>query len=136
MLQQICHKTASWEHMELNTHTIARARLQARLLTDTMTLQAHRARFYGKKATCRLYLLEDENVAHALMRCPARAQTHITLLQPMLQRMQDISDSPPEDDEDIIQVLLSYTSIQLLYNLGSNACYTIIHQCQALYPHC
>ena len=122
--------------MELNTHAIARARLQARLLTNTLTLQAHRAKFYGEEATCRLCLLEDENIAHVLMRCPALVQTRVTLLQSMLQRMQDIGDSPPEDDEDVIQVLLGYTSDRLLYNLGSNACYAVIHQCQALYPHC
>ena len=40
ILQRICHETPSWEHMELNTHTVARARLQTRLLTDILTLQA------------------------------------------------------------------------------------------------
>ena len=96
--------------MELNTHAVSRARLQARLLTNTLTPQAHRAKFYGEETTCRLCLLDNENVAHAVMKCPALVQTHVTLLQPMT----------PEDDEDIMEVLLSYTSDQLLYNLGSN----------------
>ena len=72
------------------------------------------------------------------MRCPALVQSHVTLQQSMLQKMQDIVDSPPEDNEDIIQVLLGYNSEYLLYNLGTNAwyMYAIIHQCHAIYPYC
>ena len=124
----------TWNKAEMNPHAVAWMRLQARLITDMLTLQSHRAKFYGESPTCQLCFMEDETVTHVLARCPALSHNRFTLLQPILHRIQIIGDTPPTTDEDIIQVLLGYSSDPQLYNLGSNACYAILCQRQSLYP--
>ena len=121
MLQRICHETPSWKYMESNTYTIARASLQVRFLTNTWHYSHTKPTSMAKRQPAD-YDSWRMRMLH-MMRCPALAQTCVILLQPVLQRMQDISDSPPDDDKDILQVLLSYTSDRLIYNLGSKVCY-------------
>ena len=134
-LQRMSKERPTWTYVPLNTHAVARARIQTRLLTDTLTLQKHRSRFYKEDPTCRLCYRETEDVAHVLMRCPALAASRADKIQPILQRMQLIGDSPPRNDEELIQILLGFTSDEQLYNLGSIACHSLIHQRHALYPN-
>ena len=105
------HKeTPSWVYVPLNVHAVGRARLQSRLLTDTLTLQEHRSRFYREDPTCLLCYRETEDVAHVLMRCPILAASRVARIEPILYRVELIGNPPPRDDEELIQILLGFTS--------------------------
>ena len=136
-LLRISQERPTWQHVELNHQAVARGRLQARLLTDTITLQKHRAKFYSEDPSCKLCHQEEEDVAHVLARCPALNHTRHTLLQPIFRRMIEIGDPPPRSEEEIIQILLGFSSDPAIYNLGSTACFAIIHLRHSLYlyPH-
>ena len=132
-LRRITKERPTWQHVGLNPFQVDRARLQARLLTDTLTLQVHRAKFYKEDPTCRLCHIEPEDISHTLMRCPALTPTRQKMLTPLLQRMEMIGDKPPKDDEDLINVLLGFTSDRILYKLGSNGCYVITHKRNSMF---
>ena len=132
-LKRIWLEQPTWEHVDLNPFAVDRARLQARLLTDTLTLQYHRAKFYGESPTCKLCNMEDETVDHMLARCPALSQTRSSQLQPIFGRMQSIGEGPPRCEEETIQLLLGFTSDPVIYKLGSNACFAILHLRHILY---
>ena len=70
-LKRMVFERPTWDHVAMNTIAVNRARLQARLLTDTITLQCHRAKFYKEEPTCNLCGLEEEDVRHMLLRCPS-----------------------------------------------------------------
>ncbi len=126
-LQRIAQERPTWEHVEMNPISVDRARLQSRFLTDTITLQYHRSKFYKEDPTCRLCGLEDEDVKHMLMRCPSLSFTRQKSLKPVYKRILELGDKFPDDDEEMIQVLLGFTSDRRLYRCGANACYAITH---------
>lgn len=134
-LQLIHQEIPSWEHVEMNPYAVDRARLQARILTETFTLQKHRAKFYKESPNCRLCLLEPEDSAHMLLRCPALQLTRCSALLPVYQRIQDIGNQPPRSENELLEILLGFSRDAGIYKLASNACYAITHLRQSLYSN-
>ena len=122
----------SWKHVDNNTHAVSKMRLQTRLLTNTYTLQTHRAKFYKEDPTCRLCGLEEETVIHMLTSCPSLSYTRNILLHPIMNNIRNciIASTP----EEIAKVLLGvYKTDEKTSRMISTACYKLVHLRQLEY---
>jgi hypothetical protein len=72
---------AIWHYINPNPQRVARVKLQTRLLSGTLTLQAHRSTFY------KLCGLSPETEVHFLASCSMLEQCRTTLLRPLLDRL-------------------------------------------------
>ena len=128
-LQLLIQKQPTWKHVEMNAVAINRSRLQARLLTDTFTLQKHRHKFYKEDPTCKLCNEEVEDATHLLLRCSRTEECRKKVLRPILTRMERMEMTIEEEERDkvITEILLGLTDDETLYKLGANACYVITH---------
>ena len=131
-LRLICNSyDPAWKNVDLNTHAVARARLQARLLTDTLTLQYHNGKFYNENPLCKLCHTEEETRLHMLVRCRTLSETRLKMIQPIFERMQELGWGPPSDDEDMLRLILGVhrsSEDRRIHNLASNACFAITHR--------
>ena len=124
----------SWKHVKLNCQSVARARIQARLMTNTLTLQAHRASFYGEDPTCKLCNLEPETTTHLLTTCPAMSHMREELLDPIYEHMYLSSMTIPKSKDDLAKLLLGITEYDCkVAHLASNICFKLVHQRHNLY---
>ncbi len=64
-----------WNTVDSNLMDVRRAITKSRVLTGTYTLQAHKCKFSKVliQSTCQMCYIEDEDIHHMLLRCPALA---------------------------------------------------------------
>lgn len=119
----------SWKHVKLNCHSVARARLQARLMTSTLTLQSHRATFYGEDPTCKLCNTEPETTTHLLTTCPALSYLREDLLDPIFEHFTMSSIALPKSNEELTKIMLGLKNVDCkTAHLASNICFKLVHQ--------
>ena len=96
-----------WAHVYSNTRDTVRARIKAKLLTGSYTLQSNRARFNNNSVdpTCMLCGSEDEDTVHFLTACPSLAATR----QKFTTRLQQIFLSHVWDTLAIDHVTFTHT---------------------------
>ena len=71
---QIGHTNPVWDSVQSDRIDVMRANVKGRMLTGTYLLQSHKNKFNidcAVEATCPLCCLEDEDIDHMLLRCPA-----------------------------------------------------------------
>ena len=71
---QIGHTHPVWDSVQSDRIDVMRANVKGRMLTGTYLLQSHKNKFNidcAVEATCPLCCLEDEDIDHMLLRCPA-----------------------------------------------------------------
>ena len=72
-----------WVTVNSNRVDVMRAIVKVRILTGTYLLQVHRKKFSMDGVTdacCPLCYLEDEDIVHMLIRCPALNEVRITCI--------------------------------------------------------
>ena len=96
-----------WAHVYNNTRDTVRARIKAKLLTGSYTLQSNRARFNNNSVnpTCLLCGTEDEDTVHFLTACPSLAATR----QKFTTRLQQICLSHVWDTLAVDHVTFTHT---------------------------
>lgn len=89
---QIGSTHAVWDTVNSNRMDVMRAIVKVRILTGTYLLQVQRQKFGLDgvvDASCPLCLIEDEDLVHMLVRCPALSETRNSYLKDIKQCVQD-----------------------------------------------
>ena len=124
----------TWDHVELNTHAVARARLQARLLTNTYTLQAHRGKYYGEDPTCQLCGMEPETTVHLLASCTRLQDIRSNNLGAIYERLWSRGHPIPSSPAEVARLMLGLVPIDnKSANMAAKCCFRLVHRRQTLY---
>ena len=130
----------TWDHVDNNTHAVAKKRLQTRLLTNTYTLQMHRSTFYKEDPTCRICRTGPETVIHLLSICPALSHLRAMLMAPIINHITNFSiptirnDSILSPEEELARLLMGIHHYDIKASrLISTACFKLVHQRHLLF---
>ena len=103
-----------WETVKTNRMDVMRAVVKVRILTGTYLLQVHRKKFRMDgviDACCPLCCLEEEDIVHMLIRCPALSAVRTTYMNELKQCIQS-SLGPGEwtrrikDSNTVVQLIV------------------------------
>jgi hypothetical protein len=110
-----------WRIPRPNMHSVDHARIKARLITGTYTLQANRARFeMDVNPTCLLCNTEPETCIHFVSVCPALHDRRLCLLAALTPFLKEESMSILEEQPaTMTQLVLDHTHPGVQYLLNS-----------------
>ena len=108
-----------WDTVKPNKVDVMRAIVKVRILTGTYLLQVHRKKFRMDGVTdacCPLCCLEDEDIVHMLIRCPALSAVRTTYINELKQCIQSLL-GPGEwtrrikDSNTLVQLTVDYRKL-------------------------
>jgi len=131
---------AIWSYVEPNLQSVARVKLQTRLLSGTYTLQAHRKTFYNETPVCQLCGQGNETEVHFLASCAQLRECRASLLRPIFDRLPpDVAAAIAADGYLLSKLIINPSSAELpssqihlpartrrhISYLAANACFAL-----------